>query len=66
MAYGPFQDAVENPAGARPSKCIIIILILTRKPRLIITGGSRVIPHIVILILIRIAGMSRLLATECL
>jgi hypothetical protein len=24
-AYGPFQGAVENPAGARPSKCIIII-----------------------------------------
>jgi hypothetical protein len=28
MAYGPFQGAVENPAGARPRKCIIIIDIL--------------------------------------
>jgi hypothetical protein len=28
MACGPFQGAVENPAGARPSKCIIIVIII--------------------------------------
>jgi hypothetical protein len=29
LALGPSQGAVENPAGARPSKCIIIIIDLT-------------------------------------
>jgi hypothetical protein len=31
MAYGPFQGAVENPAGARPSKCIIILSSIWRE-----------------------------------
>jgi hypothetical protein len=40
LAYGPFQGAIEDPAGARPSKCIIIIFVFYYLRQLYDLGGT--------------------------